>query len=789
MGEVYRARDGRLYREVAIKVLPETVAADRERLRRFEQEARSASALNHPNIVTIYDVGRTDAVSWMAMELVEGSSLRQLLAPGALPTKQTLVIGSQIAAGLAKAHGSNIVHRDLKPENVMVTPDGLVKILDFGLAKAAPALPEGSQAATATQQTGAGVVLGTVGYMSPEQATGRAVDYRSDQFALGAILYEMASGRRAFQRTTPVETLSAILKEEPADLTATEPSTPEALSWIVTRCLSKQPEERYHSTQDLARDLANLRDRSSGPAAPPSGAASRKKRRSRVVFGLVAAAVAVAVAGGAWLAALRSRRAAPGPASEGRRSIAVLPFQNVGGRPDDEYFSDGMTDSLITEVARIQGLLVIARNSAFRYKGEAPDVRKVGEDLGVRYVLEGSVQRAGESVRVNAQLIDAATGYSLWAEKYDRPMKEIFALQDDISRNVVAALKLTLASPADGSKGPPTPTPNLDAWDAYLRGVSYANARGWYEKDKAIPYFEQAVALDPNFAAARGALAGQYARKSFESDPNRQWEQKALGEIEKALAIDPNLADAYLARGALSWTLLNRFPHEKAAADFRRAIELNPSLGRAHSALASVYLHVGLLDRALEEYRLALRIDPHDMDALYRIPRIHLYQQKYAEALAGFDAVPEFRSDYQKPLALAHLGRLDEAAALARGDLTNPTHAMETFDRASTRAVVFSLLGERRAAEESLVVAESGASQGNSHYHHVTYSVACAYAIQGRTREALAWLRRTAAEGMPCYPLFEKDPFLDRLRGDAEFVAFLKDVKAEFERLRAALSA
>jgi tetratricopeptide (TPR) repeat protein len=401
-------------------------------------------------------------------------------------------------------------------------------------------------------------------------------------------------------------------------------------------------------------------------------------------------------------------------------------------------------------------------------------------------VLEGSVQRSGDVVRVNAQLIDASTGYSLWAEKYDRPMKEIFALQDDISKNVVAALRLTLGASGQAAAGPPTPTPNLEAYDAYLRGASYANAHSWYEKDESIPYFEKTVAIDPDFADAHAALAQQYARKSFESDPAREWERKALGEIEKALTLDPNLAEAYLARGTLTWTIANHFPHEKAAADFRRAIELNPSLGRAHSALASLYVHVGLLDRALEEYRLALRIDPHDLESAYRIPRIHLYQQKYAEALAEFDATPEFRSDFQKPLVLAHLGRLAEAVALTRGVVTNPTHSKQASDVESTRAVLFALSGDSARAQEAVDAAAEG-GKGSSHFHHAAYNIACAYALLGRTEEAMVWLRRTADEGMPCYPLFEKDPFLDRIRGDSDFQTFLGDIHARWEHFRTSL--
>jgi serine/threonine protein kinase len=785
MGEVYRARDVRLGREVAIKVLPEEPASDRERLARFEQESRSASALNHPNIVTIYDVGREGPLSYIAMELVEGTSLRALLAAGPLPLRKVVSIGTQIAQGLARAHAARIVHRDLKPENVMVTPDGLLKILDFGLAKlSTPGDGSGASAATTiTGATGPGVVIGTAGYMSPEQASGRPVDFRSDQFALGAILYELVTGNRAFLRGTAIETLSAIVRDEPPALAAVVPQAPEGLRWVIERCLAKEPDERYASTRDLARDLANVRDRA--PDAVTSSATLRSTPR-REGKPLLAAALALAILGAivAAIVLLRSRPSSPTVPLE--RSIAILPFANLGGRADEEYFADGMTEALITDVAKSKDLLVIARNSVFAYKNKAVDLRKVGEDLGVRYVLEGTIQRAGDSVRVNAQLIDAKNGYHLWAEKYDRPLTDIFALQDDISRKIAASLQVALAPAAAKGLSPP-PTRNLEAYDAYLRGLFYANQLDWPEQDKSIPFLERATQLDPGIALAHARLAAQYARKSFERDPDKKWEEKAWVEIQRALSLDPNLALAYLARGVLAWTLTNHFPHEQAAADLRRAIELNPNLAAAHSQLASLYLHVGLLDKALDEYDKTLKIEPRELNALYRIPRIRMYQGKYEQALAGFRALPQFRKDFQVPLVLAHLGKVEEARALAGGTLENPAHGGEaSSDSASTSAVLAALVGDSAGAERNVSFAVSH-GEGSSHFHHAEYNFATAYALLGKRKEALSWLERTADDGMPCYPLFEKDPFLDKLRGDPEFQAFLLRMKDQWEHFRATL--
>ena len=404
MGDVYRAKDLELQRDAAIKVLREKVAADPERLRRFEQEARSASALNHPNIITIYEirlrqgyggqVGKHESISYIAMELVDGKTLREMLSSGPLLTKKMLLLASQIAEGLAKAHSAGIVHRDLKPENIMITGDGLVKILDFGLAKLFTP-PAGADSELATMEKGGttpGVVMGTAGYMSPEQAKGQAVDYRADQFAFGVILYEMVTGKRAFQRDSAVETLTAIIKEDPVSVTELNPSIPSHLKTIVERCLSKDSHDRYDSTRDLARELESIDAPQSVPTKEPS------RRSPRHLAGAVALIAALAIAVGLNVGGLREWLLG-GKESTKIESIAVLPLDNLSGDPEQEYFADGMTETLITELTKIGALKVISRTSVMRFKDTDKSLPEIARELNVDAVVEGSVLRAGDRVR------------------------------------------------------------------------------------------------------------------------------------------------------------------------------------------------------------------------------------------------------------------------------------------------------------------------------------------------------------------------------------------------------
>jgi len=438
MGEVYRAQDIRLGREVAVKVLPAAFSADPDRLRRFEQEARAASALNHPNILTIHDIGTHGGAPHVVSELLEGNTLRERLDGSALPVRKATDYAIQIANGLAAAHEKGIVHRDLKPENLFVTKDGRVKILDFGLAKLTrPEAASGpqTQVPTVTAGTEPGVVMGTVGYMSPEQVRGHPADQRSDIFSFGAILYEMVTGRRAFQRDTAAETMTAILKEEPSGLSEVSARVAPALERIVQHCLEKAPEERFQSARDLAFALRDALSESATSKALP--AAPRFRFRLGVPFVLAASLLAAVVLWLLWrdVGGFRGRSLSQAGAPQ-IQSLAVLPFQNLSRDPEQEYFADGMTEALIADLAKIRALRVISRTSAMQYKDVKKPLPQIARELNVEAVVEGSVLRSGDRVRITAQLIHAPTDRHLWADSYERDLKDVLALQSEVARAI-----------------------------------------------------------------------------------------------------------------------------------------------------------------------------------------------------------------------------------------------------------------------------------------------------------------------------------------------------------------
>jgi TolB-like protein len=516
MGEVYEARDTRLDRTVALKVLPAQAAADPDARQRFEREARSISRLNHPHICTLHDVGSAlvEGVErqFLIMERLEGETLATRLTRGALPVQQALAYGIEIADALAAAHGRGVVHRDLKPANIMLTKAG-VKLLDFGLARLrAPATAGGPSVAASHDGplTRDGTVFGTLPYMAPEQVRGEEADARTDLFAFGAVLYEMITGARAFVADSEAARIAAILEHDPPPLATRQPDTPPALERLVATCLAKDPDDRWQHAHDVALELKEIAerplDRRLTRAAPSPANVSRRWAAGTLVAWGLALALAVALAG-VWLF-LRNRPVASSGTAQAS-AIVVLPFQMLSGA-EDEYVADGIAEAATTALARVKGLLVISRNSAATYKGRAVDPRTVGKDLAVSHVLGGTVQRSGERLRVSVQLAESSTGRQVWAEQYERQRKEIFALQDAVSIGVARALHPGAAT------GPgAAPTANLAAYDEYLRGRFQFHANRIKNAQAAIERFERATALDPQFGLAYAALATAYVSRHF----------------------------------------------------------------------------------------------------------------------------------------------------------------------------------------------------------------------------------------------------------------------------------
>ena len=470
------------------------------------------------------------------------------------------------------------------------------------------------------------------------------------------------------------------------------------------------------------------------------------------------------------------------PEGPGARSIAVLPFENMSADSSQEYLSEGITESIISDLAKIQGLLVIAGNSVFQYKGKSLNPVDIGKQLNVRYVLASSLQRSGEIVRINTKLIETEKGFNIWADKFDKKIKDIFLVQDEISQHIIDSLKIAIAKRAEIPFK--HPTENLEAFEHYLRGryiFRKAGAGNFILIDSSIRLFEKAISLDPKFALAHAAMGKAYTTIFFIHDPDSKIEARAYVAIEKALSLDPGLAEAYVAKGNLTWTLSNGFPHEKAIKELKHAISLNPNLVEAHEALGGIYFHIGLLDEALHELRTALTLDPASRFARPRVARIHWYQQKFDSALQGFSALPPTDWLREKAMVLLNLGKTDEAFKAI--DQMAKVKQVENYDLAAAYAVLYAATGRKKEAEEKIKVAIEN-NKGSSHFHHAEHLIASAYALMGDAEAAVEWLQKTADHGLPCYPLFKDDPNLKSLRNDPGYISLMNKMKKQWEHYK-----
>jgi len=768
MGEVYRAKDPRLGREVAIKVLPASFSADPDRLRRFEQEARAAGMLNHPNVTAVYDIGKDESTGapYVVQELLEGETLRQTLAGGQLSAKNAIDYGTQIALGLAAAHEKGVVHRDLKPENLFVGKDGHVKILDFGLARIEPRVSFGEEtgAPTVSGHTEPGTVMGTVGYMSPEQVRGKPADARSDVFSFGAVLYEMLTGRRAFHKETGIETLTAILKEEPPELAGEAGSLSPALDRVVRHCLEKNPEQRFQSAHDIAFALTEASS-SAAPGRSPAADVGVRARapRSRVFRWSLWAAAVVALA-----AAVLLFRPHAGTID----SLAVLPFVNVGHDPNAEYLSDGITESLINSVSRIPGVKVVSRGSAFYYKGKEVGAKAIGKQLGVRAVLTGRIVQRGDALSIRAELVDARDDTHLWGEEYNRKLADILALQEEIARDISGKLRQRLTG-EQKQRLSRRATEDPEAYGSYLKGRYHWNKRTGEDLQKGITYFQQAIDKDPTYALAYAGLADCYALLFLYGGlPSAETFPKARAAALKALEIDETLAQAH---ATLAYTdEVFSWDYSAAEKEYRRAIELDPKYPTVHHWYSLFLSRLGRHEQAIAEAARAYELDPLSPIISNNRAVAFVRSQQSDRAIEASRQTLELDSGFSSAhlwlgLALEQKKMYPEATA-----------SLEEAVRLSRRSIVTiadlghvnAVSGKREEAMRLIEELKGWMARG----YDPLANIAMVYAGLGQKDEAIEWLDKAcrARSAWVVYLAVKVDPRWDALRSDPRFQDLLR---------------
>jgi TolB-like protein/tetratricopeptide (TPR) repeat protein len=663
MGEVYRARDKKLDRDVAIKVLPESVAADPDALARFEREAKAVAALSHPNILSIFDFGTHDGVSYAVTELLEGETLRGKLAGGPISQKQAVEYALQTAKGLSAAHEKGIIHRDLKPENLFVTKDGHLKILDFGLAKRVETVAPGKEtsAPTGSAHTEPGTVMGTAGYMSPEQVKGLPVDHRSDIFSLGKILYELLSGKKAFRRDTNAETMAAILMQEPPELSESGRNISPALDHIVRHCLEKNRDRRFQS----ARDIEFALEETSSPtvtsgvqlAAPPTG--------KRNVLIAAAAIVALAVVG----VFLLRRTHSGGAEAGGAKRVAVLPFENLGS-PEDDYFADGIADAVRGKLTSVPGVEVIARASSTPYKKTTKTPQEIARELDARYLLTATVRwqksGSGSRVQVSPELVEvreSGAPASRWQQPFDAALTDVFQVQSDIASRVAQALGVALGA-GEEKRLSEKPTQNLAAYDAFLKGEGVSKGMGVIDPSslrKALDFYEQAVALDPDFAQAWARVSRANSTLHFSSTPTPELAERARQAAEKALVLAPSRSEGYMALGSYEQLVVGDF--NRALEQYAKGQRIAPGNTDLLRGIAVSEESLGRWDAAVEHFRQAERLDPRPSGR----------SVSFIDALVRLRRYPEAREAINRGLSLApnNLALIQDKALtfLAEGDL------------------------------------------------------------------------------------------------------------------------
>jgi serine/threonine-protein kinase len=800
MGEVYLAEDTKLDRQVALKILPQEFAQDSDRMNRFVREAKSASALNHPNIITIHEVGEVEGTHFIASEYIQGETLHTRLKQTPLDLRTTLDIAIQIASALNAAHKAGIIHRDIKPENVMIRPDGVVKILDFGIAKLSTkrAEPTDEEAATALKQQGTspGVIIGTANYMSPEQARGKDVSAQSDIFSFGIVLYEMVTGQRAFTGENAVDVIGAILHKEPTPLNQLAPELPHEIERIINKTLRKDPDVRYQTAGDLLTDLKDAKqelefqdklERTVVPQSqrpntqtifPPATDGQRpstlptssaefitqevKKHKLGVMVGSLLVVALLGV--GLWFFYFRVSAA-----NKTISSIAVLPFQNKSSDADTDYLSDGLAESLIYRLSQLPNLKVSPTSAVMRYKGKELDAQLIAKELGVQAVMSGRMIQRGENLSISVELVDAANNKIIWGEQYERKMSDLLATQREIATTITEKLQLKLSG--ENAKGITKKyTESNEAYQLYLKGRYLWNQRTGESLKRATEAYNKAIEKDPGFALAYAALAETYvlfANYEVASPADSMPQSKAAAL--RALELDDSLAEAH---SALGWYLCQyEFDWIGGEKEFRRAIELNPNYATAHQWLASVFAQTKRFDDAQAEIKRAADLDPLSPIIAVNVAFNLWEARRYDEALKEFDRTLSLHPDF----TVAQQGLCWTYSAMGKSELaiTACRKSLDLTKGAWDKGRLSMVLGSAGHIDEAKKLLQE--LQGESRQRYVPkMALALAHLGLNQKEEALTLIEQDVAEHGYWVGSMGVEPEFDELRSEPRFKALMK---------------